>query len=111
VEEITKFLTKCQADIHNNIKSTEVKLESIKGTRLEQDLAASLRYLRAVAARLAVCIDVMEGRDFILYQEGTDLILARPAESTARLIKRAEEMGARLVEFNDLKSGHQQALM
>jgi hypothetical protein len=110
MDEIIKALTNCQEDIHNKIKSTEAQIERIKGTRLEQDILDSLRYLKAVSARLAVCLDVLGGRDFILYQEGKDLILVKPDESTAKLIKKAEELGARLVEFN-LEAEHQQALM
>ena len=111
MEEILKQLTDYQVQIHNKVTSAEGMLANIKGTQLEKELSASLDYFKAVTARLAVCIDILEGRAFVLYQEegSKDLIVARPNESTAKLIKKAEELGARLTEFTDL--GKQQALI
>ena len=113
MEEIIRKLTECQTDIHNKVKSAEGQLEKVKGTKLEQDLRASLDYFRAVSARLSVCRDILEGRAFLILQEEgtTDLMIARPDETTAVLIKKAEEMGARVTEFNDLVPGKQQALL
>ena len=116
MEEIITLLTSCQATIHNKVILTEGQLEKVKGTKLEQDLRASLAYFKAVLTRLSVCIDIMQGRAFLILQEEgtTDLMITRPDETTAVLIKKAEEMGARVTGFQDLvpgKQGKQQSLL
>ena len=113
MDEIIRKLTDCQGDIHNKVKLTEGKLDKVKGTHLEQDLRASLAYFKAISGRLSVCIDILEGRAFLIYQEEgtTDLTIIRPDETTAALVKKAEEMGARVTGFNDLVPGKQQSLL
>lgn len=53
--------------------------------------------------RLVVAIDIVSGRDYILHDIDGQLTVERPSEGTAKLIKVAEEYGAKVKK--EVRSG------
>lgn len=62
----------------------------------------AVAYLEAWRARFSVVQDLMAGRAFVVYQEGKELVVVRPeTEQSAKLIAKAEELGARIVKLGE----------
>lgn len=55
--------------------------------------------LEAQRDRLAVVLDIISGRDYVVYDIDGDLTVVRPSENTAKLIKAAEECGGKVKEL------------
>lgn len=73
------------------------KLEE-KATPAEANqLKAIYAKLEARRDRIAVCLDILDGKAYVVKELGGKLVVVQPSENTAKLIKVAEECGARVV--------------
>lgn len=55
--------------------------------------------LEAQRDRLAVALDVISGRDYVVYDIDGGLAIVCPSENTAKLIKAVEECGCKVKEL------------
>jgi len=67
----------------------------------QEQLSARRTKLEARRDRLAVALDVVTGRAYAIWDINDELTVVKPnSEGTARLIKTAEEYGARATEVH-----------
>jgi hypothetical protein len=90
--------------IKQKIESCDAKLATAQGkeVRKYQDARA---YLEAVRDRITTSLDLMSGRAFtVQYGEGVHIF--KPEPSLAKLLKVAEEAGARVSKVTKKDEGH-----
>lgn len=98
-EDIVKHL---RAERYNVVKQLE-KCQELQGRTKGKvaigKLERAYTFLVARSFRLAICIDIMEGKAFTVHDVDGDLTVVKPTESTARLLDLAEKLGGRVSSF------------
>ena len=98
---MNKSLEAIQAEL-NEVKTKLEKcyeFQSKAGPEQKKQLDTLRLKLEAQRDRLAVAMDVISGRDYIVHDIDGKLTVVRPSENTAKLIKAAEDYGARVTEL------------
>jgi len=55
--------------------------------------------------RLAIALDILEGRSFVVYDHEGELTILRPGEKTSKLLDEVEQkMGGRIYRYGDEKT-------
>jgi len=73
------------------------KLEEKATPAEKKQLNVIYAKLEAHRDRVAVCLDIMDGKAYVVKDVGGKLVVVQPSENTAELVKAAEECGARAV--------------
>ena len=97
--------------LQSNLDELQAKLEKChqlqaKASNEQKKQLDAVRFkLEAQRDRLAVAMDIISGRDYVVYDIDGDLTVVRPSENTAKLVKAAEECGAKVKELPVTKEG------
>jgi len=91
--------------IQSDLDELKAKLEKChqlqpKANNEQKKQLDAVRFkLEAQRDRLAVAMDIISGRDYVVYDIDGDLTVVRPSGNTAKLIKAAEECGGKVKEL------------
>lgn len=75
------------------------QLQSKASNEQKKQLDVVRLKLEARRDRLAVALDIISGRDYVVYDIDGALAVVRPSENTAKLIKAVEECGCKVKEL------------
>lgn len=100
-KNMNKSLEAIQAEL-NEVKAKLGKCDELQAKAAGEQkkrLGAFRIKLEARRDRLATALDILSGRDYVIYDIDGELAVVRPSENTAKLIKAIEEYGGRVTQL------------
>lgn len=102
MESIIKLLNEKEAEAKNNIEKCD-SLQTKASKEKKEQLVDVRMKLEARAFRIDAARDILQGRSFMVKEVDGELVVCRPSSATATLFKQAEEMGAKIISYEDVK--------